>query len=271
MKKTSYILVILMIFLTLSACGGGGSAQTAAPTAKPEPLTDEEITQMYSDADSFKGRTVTIFGEVFGEVEQDKSGTYFQMWGDPANGERNTAVSYSGTDVSLSSGDYVKITGTVGGVSEGKNAFGATIKAVIITADSLELSNYIDAVSPTTKSVDINISQEQYGYKVTLDKIEFAKEETRVYLTVENGGSDNFSIYSFNTKIVQGGKQFEEQSNYEADYPEIQSDLVKGVTTEGIIAFPALELADMQLIIEGYSDNWQEDIEPYTFDVKISA
>jgi len=76
---------------------------------------------------------------------------------------------------------------------------------------------------------------------VTLQKVEFAEQETRVYLKVDNNGSDNFSVYSFNSKITQDGKQFGEQDNWEAEYPQIQTDLLVGNSTEGIIVFPTLE------------------------------
>lgn len=96
----------MLILLSLAACSG--------TTAEEKPtLTKDEITQMYSDPDSFKGRKVTLVGQLFGDPEKDSSGIYFQMYGDPANYDRNTIVGYKNTEISLAGDDYVKVIGTV--------------------------------------------------------------------------------------------------------------------------------------------------------------
>lgn len=103
-----------------------------------------------------------------------------------------------------------------------------------------------------------------------MQKVEFATTETRVYISITNSGSDDFTVYSFNAKIMQGSKQYEEQSNYQAGYQEIQSELMPGATTEGIIAFPAMEQSNFTHYIKGKSLNWSEKIEPFTFEVSVN-
>jgi hypothetical protein len=211
-----------------------------------------------------------LVGKLLGEPEKDDSGVYFQMYGDPANLERNTIVGYKNTDASFSGDDYVRVIGKVGGTFEGENMMGGKITAPKIVADSVEKISYVEAVSPTIKSVEINSTQNQLGYELTLKKVEFASKETRIYISIKNNGSSNFSAYSFNTKIRQGDKQYEEQTNYDADYQELQSDLMPRATTEGIITFPALEQASFTIYIDGSSDDWEETINPYTFEVVVS-
>ena len=117
-------------------------------------------------------------------------------------------------------------------------------------------------------TIDVNETQTQYGYSVTLQKIELAEKETRVYLKVDNQGADTFNVYSFNAKITQAGKQFEEQYNWNTEYPKIQSNLLIGNSTEGIITFPNLNDSVFTVIIDASSDNWEEDIKPYTFNIQ---
>ena len=112
-------------------------------------------------------------------------------------------------------------------------------------------------------------SQSQYGYTITVEKVEFAEIETRVYVKVDNGGKATFDLYSFNTVVTQNGKQYEIQDNWEADYPEIQSNLYPGVSTEGVIVYPPMEQQDFQIIFDAYSDDYHEEIEKYVFDVTI--
>lgn len=234
------------------------------------PLSESEIKELYTDPDRFAGRTVSLVGKVFAEPEKDQSGIYFQMFSDAEKNEGNTIVAYMDPNFEIENGDYVKLTGVVQGKYEGSNAYGGTIMAAQVVATELEKSSYTDVVAPALKTLTSdNTTLTQHGYTVSLTKIEFAEQETRLYVTVTNGGKDKFNLYSFNAKIVQDGKQYEEQKNYDADYPEVQTDLLPGTTTEGIIVFPKLEQKNLQVVLEAYSDDYHEDFEPYTFDISV--
>lgn len=273
MKKKFIVFAgIFALVLSLSACGGGEKATEKGEEKQVEepPLTDSEISSMYTNPAEYKGRKVELTGKVFSEPEYDGNDIYFQMWGDPENSERNTIVMYSGDNVELESEDYIKLSGYIQGTFEGENAFGGKITAPQIVAETLEISSYKDVMAPTISEIVLeNPTQEQFGYSVTIDKIELAEKETRVYITVNNSGSDKFSLYSFNSVILQGGKQFGEEANYFADYPEVQTDLNVGVSTEGVFCFPAISNEDFQIILEGFSDNFDEQLEPFTFDITV--
>lgn len=275
MKRMLCTLLSLVIAVGLTACGGEGTTDANGSEGTPEvqePLSSAEIKQMYTNPADFKGRTVELIGKVFSEPEYDTDGIYFQMWGDPKNSELNTVVGYLDPEFELVSGNYVKILGTVKDVFEGENMMGGKIIAPSILAESVVVMSYEEAVAPALYTVEpAEKTQDHMGYKVTVEKVELAASETRAYITVENGGSDKFNLYSFNAKIVQNGKQYEHEPNYEADYPDIQTDLMVGVATEGIICFPKIENASFQLILEGHSDNWKEDIAPYVFELTPTA
>lgn len=246
------------------------SSEKSEETEDTTPLSESEIKQMYTDPDKFMNRTVTLTGRVFTSPERDEDGIYFQMFYDTENHDLNTIVAYLDPDFELEEGDYVKLTGVVSGNFEGENAFGGTVTAPQIIATSLEKSSYTEVVSPALKTVTPKgTSSTQHGYTVSLTKVEFAKNETRLYFTVENGGKATFNLYSFDTKLIQNGKQYEEETNYDADYPEIQSDLLPGVTTEGIIVFPAIDQKNFQVVLDAFSDDFDEDFELYTFDVSV--
>jgi len=147
--------------------------------------------------------------------------------------------------------------------------FGSVVTAPSITAYECEVISYIDAASPALKSVLVDAIISQHGYGVRVQKIEFAKNETRIYVRIDNNGSDTFTLYSSYTKISQNGKQYSEQDNWDADYERIESDLMVGNYSEGIIAFPAIEQSDFTIVFEGHSDNWDEELEPFAFDVVV--
>ena len=269
MKKVLSILAAVAMVISLVACGNNSSGQGSSE--EQIPMSNDEIKQMYADVNEFKGRTIELTGKIFGSIDYDSDGVYFQMYADPANYEMNTVVAYGNPDAELSDGDYVKVIGKVSGEFEGENMLGAKITAPVITADSAEVLTYQDAVAPTLYTYIPNESTlTQKGYSVTVEKVELAEQETRVYIKVENNGAGKFNLYSFNSLIIQNGKQYEEETNYEADYPDVQTDLSVGVSTEGIFTFPAIENADFQIILEGSSDNWSEDFESFTYNISVS-
>ena len=187
---------------------------TSTPTITTEDyLSEDEIQYIYSDPKKYRGKHVMISGIVFGAPETDGEGIYFQMFQDAVNNENNTVIGYQG-DVSIKDGDYIIVDGIVKDVYEGENAFGGSVIAPAILADDIKISSYQDVVSPTEKTIDIKKSKEQYGYDISIEKVEISPIETRVYITVNNNGSSNFSAYSFNMKLVQGNKQYEEQSTF---------------------------------------------------------
>lgn len=246
------------------------SVPPASSTTIEPMLNESEIMAMYSSPDKFSGRSLELTGKVFGSIEYDEHGVAFQMWADPENNDLNTFILFPDTDFKIDEGEFVRITGTVDSAFQGQNAFGATITAPLILASQVEIVSYADAVDPTIKTITPEGStQTQYGYSVTVEKIELAEKETRVYLKIENNGSDKFSLYSFNSLLVQNGQQYEEQKNYNAGYPEIQTDLVTGVSTQGVICFPAVEPNGFQLRFEAHSENWNESLEPYVFDIAV--
>lgn len=241
------------------------SKTDAAP--KSDFLTDAEIKEMYSSPSKFKNRTVELIGKVFSTPEYDSDAVYFQMWADPENSELNTIVKYADAQIDLSDGDYIKMTGIIRGEYEGENAFGAQILAPQIEANALEIVSYQEAIAPPFLTVIPNTpTQTQHGYSATIEKVELAEKETRVYIKVENNGTAKFSLYSFNSFIIQNGKQFEEETNYAADYPKVQTDLNVGVSTEGIFCYPAIENGGFDVVLEGSSENYSEKLEPFSFD-----
>lgn len=232
------------------------------------PMKGDEIKSLYTTPKKFKNHYVEITGVVFADPEYDDDGLCVQMMADIKNHSNNTIVYINDKDFKVNQNDYLHIVGLVGDEFKGENAFGGDVTAPVITAKEYKVLDYKDALAPTIKTININQSKTQLGYTVTVQKIEFAEDETRAYIRVDNQGTDKFSVYSFNSMITQNGKQYEEQDNWDAEYPEIQTELLVGNSSEGIIVFPAIPDGTFNLIIEGSSDNWEEDLEPYTFNIE---
>ncbi|MBO5477041.1 MAG: hypothetical protein J6A15_04750 [Clostridia bacterium] len=233
-------------------------------------LSEIEINQMYSNPESFIGKNLKIYGKVF-NIESFQNGYAIQLYRDPINYNQNTIVYYySAVPTVLKENDYVMVDGYLFSNQKYENVMGTTMSAPTIIAYEIKKSSYVEVCSPTLKSVDVNQTQSQYGCDITVSKVEFAKDETRVYVTVTNNSGYQFNLYKYSTKIVQAGKQYEYEYNYNADYEDLQTDLLSGVTSSGIITFPAMSIEDFSLVLDGSSDNWDIRIQPYQFNVQVN-
>jgi hypothetical protein len=254
----------LVLVAAVAACGGsgtqakgdttkGGGATTVAPESG-EQFTRANWDVLNSDPEAHKGASVDVVGKIFLSPERDKDGTYFQMYVDPKNSEFNTVVASTDTGLKVSADDYVRVKGTVAGKLEGKNAFGGDVTAPVVKADSVEVVDALAAASPAIETLPPR-RQTKAGITITVEKVEFAEDETRAFLTVKNGSSAKFSFYGSSAKAVQGGRQYEPTFSM-AEYPELSSEIVPGAHTSGVILFPKMQPnAGLDLHLEGYSAN----------------
>lgn len=257
-------LAILTLATTGVACGGGASNQAKNDTTKeatpPPAESSENFTRanwdlLNGDPDSYKGASVDIVGKVFQPPESDEGVMYIQMYADPKNLEWNTIVTYEDSGLRLREDDFVHVRGTAAGKVEGENAFGATLTVPLVTADSIRVVDSTAAASPALRTLSRK-QVTQAGVTITVQKVEFAEDETRVFLAVKNGSSAQFSIYSSSGKAVQGGRQYESTFSWD-DYPELSSEIVPGAFTSGVIVFPKMRPSGgLDVYLEGSSENY---------------
>lgn len=263
MKKILSTLTCIMLAFSLAGCGDSGGA----PKEKVF-IEKEQISDLYSSPKDFKGKYVELTGQVFTDPDTKDDMVALQMWQDPKNSEHNTIIVAS-KDIAgdIKSQDYIKVTGYVEDEFKGENMMGGEIIAPQIVAEKIEKSSYQDVMSPTNKTIDVNKTIDKNGVKVTLSKIELADNETRAYLSIDNQSGESYSFYSFNSRIIQGTKQFKEEANYESGYDEIESDIPSGVKEDGIICFKAIENNNFKFICEGQSENYELDGDTFTFEI----
>lgn len=235
-----------------------------------EYIPTSEYQALFTDASGYEGKDIQIAGKMFRSMEQDDEYKYFQMFYNLNGEDKNIIVACPLSSPDFVENDYVLVTGKVNGTVLGQNAFGGDVRALSITAEIAEKTDYANAVNPSIKTVEVNLPLDQYGYVITINKVEFAESETRLYVTMTNNGLSTFYCYSSSAKIVQGNTQYETQYNYDADYQEPQSDLLPGTETSGIITFPPLDPnSSISVYFDGSSDNYDENLNTYQFDIGI--
>lgn len=274
MKKFAAVFLAIGMCLAMVACGNSTPESSSSGNNSPNEkvyLEESEVTSMHANPKSFEGKYVKLSGRVFGPVEQNSGSIAFQMWCDPVGYDLDVAVIYNNNDVSIKENDYVIIDGMILGEMSGQNAFGGTITSPMIAADTLVLSSYAEVVSPTQKTITPeNATIDQHGCVVTIEKIELAENETRVYIKATNNSSEKMSVYTFNMKLVQGNKQYEESYQFGADYPELPSSILPGIEADGVVVFDPISPDEaIKVYVEAGNDNYRLDFEDYVFEIPV--
>lgn len=279
MKKITLAICVIFALVLLGACSDTTKSSSNASKKSEEVKTKgklkaEDYVKLYSDPKKYKGYEVELTGKVFTEPEKDDKGTYIQIWGDPENSEKNTLVAIKDPKLNVKTDDYVKVKGVVQDEYNGENALGGKINTPMILADSIEVVDYITAVAPTIKEIQVNKEINQNGIVITLQKVEIAKNQSRFYVKVKNNTNSNASFYSNSAKIIVGNKQLEEvyMDPKTTGLQEIQSDILPGIETEGVISYPAIDSQEksFKLSAEASSDNYELNFNPYVFEVSIN-
>jgi hypothetical protein len=121
--------------------------------------------------------------------------------------------------------------------------------------NSLRVVDATAAASPAIRTLSRR-QIAQAGITITVQKVEFAEDETRVFVAVKNGSSAEFSLYSSSGKAVEGGRQYESTFS-STEYPELSSDLVPGAFTSGVIVFPKMRpKGGLDVYLEGSSEDY---------------
>lgn len=272
-KKLMLLLLAGCCILPITSCGSEEAQESTVVKEEKTYLTETEISSLFSDPEAYKGKYVKLDGQIFTSPEQDEDGVALQVWHDPQNASNNFIVYVNGNDTTFNQNDYISVDGEILGEFSGENMLGGTVTAPMIQADTIEVKSYMDAVVPTITEISPeNAVSEQHGISLKVDKVEFAEEETRVYLTESNGSDDKFSMSTYSIKIVQNGKQIEQDTSsmsaYEGNYAELSSEILPNSSSSGVLVFPPMDSStSFQIFAEGYSDDYETEFEPFTIDI----
>jgi hypothetical protein len=171
----------------------------------------------------------------------------------------------------LKDDDYIIVTGELLGKFNGENAFGAKLEIPAVEAATIEKVTRNDVVAPTTAAIEINQSDIQNKFTVTLEKMELAKNETRFLIKLKNDGNEKVTFYDFDSKLTQGSKQYEPDSSLDSDQ-ELPNDILPGIEAEGYVVFPAIDQSQKQMTLfldEPSSDDYDLDWKEVKFDVTL--
>lgn len=269
------VLVFIVLLILLVACSDSDSSGSSINSEVKEKgvLKKEDYDKIYTDPEKYKGYKVKLTGQVFSEPEKDDEGVYFQMFGDPENSEKNTMVASKDTSLKLKGDQYVEVEGIIVDEFEGENAFGGEVTAAAVKASKVKVIDFITATSPTQKTIDVGKTIDQQGLVVQVQKVELAKNQTRVFVKITNNSKMDASFYSSESKLIVNNKQLETEylDSEESGLQEVQSEMLPNIENEGVLIYPALpnDTKQVKLSIDASTEDYDVEFQPYTFDVTL--
>lgn len=252
--------------VVLTGCGGSESASSGGGGGGEPPITRADWDQVVAQPDGFEGRAAKgITGKVF-VLERDAEALALQMYTDDDYGDGNTLVAVLESNADgVQEDDFVRVNGTVGPEFTGENAFGASLTAPTIKADSVEVITPLEAAPAPVATTQVRRSQTQSGVTVSLRKVERLERGGRISLTVRNRSGSEISVYDSNAKFIQGGKQQDPESSFSIELPSLEGDIQSGVTDDAVLLFERMRPGPARLVLEWYSSDYTSSTSPFEF------
>lgn len=271
-KLIAFLGVAAMLMGTLTGCGGEEKPK------EPEEivyLEEADIKGLFTNPDEYKGKYVKLSAQLYDAPQKDGDTIAIQAWHDIANVDQNF-IAYTDSAEGIENQDYVFVDGKIDGSFKGENAFGGEVACPLIVDAKVTKGSYMEIVTPTIAEISPAVSQDQNGIVVTVDKVEYAEDETRLYVTINNGTDYNYTCGVYSAKLIVNGKQMDinnmSQTLYNTpELTELSYDVMAGTSSSGTIIFPAIEQnTPFQFVLpDSYSDNYELMFTNYMIDVPV--
>ena len=235
----------------LAACGPGGDEleATVTPLTAQPPLTNSDWMLSHPNAAEIVGREVELRGWVFEVVNPPEGGdTAFLVWVDFDNDDLPTAFVIQGAPPELEADAFVVVRGVVEGAEPHTYPDGreALIPRVRVTA--LTITDRL-GIRPAVWVVDVGQTLTQVDIRVTLERMEFAAEETRLLFAVDNRSDETISAIGTGVRMQRGEVEFRAVFPIGHGVPPPRGQVEAGAVERGWFQFPPLDRSGPPLII----------------------
>lgn len=226
-------------------------------------LTNKNWVLVQSDPDKYKSDAVDIVGKIFEDPQYSNPATAYQVYLDPTNYAEPVIVGVRGTP-KFKNGDYVHIKGILKGSFTGQNALGGTVVDPVILGTSVTAVSAMDVLVPTLAVSGPSKYLAQNKLTLRVDKVEYAAQETRVYIRAINQSGTNVSFSNFEATLVQGTHQLAQKDDFQMNYPTFPSPMASGVVATEILTFGPANLKGGPLTFrlsassDDYTMNWND-------------
>lgn len=270
-RKIVTLMLVAMMAINVTACGGSNSESSKkTETASKEKEYVDDITAVASNPDSYNGKYIKFTG-IVSTVDSNDDIYGCQVYVDmDYNNSVLVEIPKSIMPETPKTDDLINFDAKIEKAKDGQTVMGVDSTWAYLVADSAEKTTYLESFGKADATWEFTDKvAEQNGISISVTKVEFAKDETRFYVTATNNSADKMNIWSSSSKVLQNGQQYEQIYTYNSfeEYPELSSELLPGASSSGILCFDKLVPAALQLYVEGSSDNYELEFSPFIFDL----
>ncbi len=231
-------------------------------------FTNENIHLLYSDPRLYMGLPVNLVARVDKIVQINENNTRFSVIvrSNRQSLTRNLIISYNQPHFALQFTSYIKITGSVQNVMKTPE----NEQTPVVIADKVEpIEDPWSILAPAQYTIYPNKTVYQDDRVVQLEKVEFAEQETRLYVRSKNTGKTDDLVVLANPVGRQGSREYAElKNNYGWDFPSAIL-LQPNQESRGVFFLEPMDRRkNSAVFILGSSNDILMGQEPYVFEVK---
>ena len=228
----------MALALLPTACGGSGkaSAPSGPPPGAGKQLSNADWPQVVDNPDAYRGATVDLVGRV-STVQKSRDGQFrgIHVYADATNSQLETTI-ITRASLPLLPDDYVRARGVLEGTLQSGSTAGIELRGPVVIASLLRPATFVDAASPARQRLR---AKPYTVYNVTLTpyRIDFAADETRVFLRIKNATDYTIHYNATQSYLLNDGIRIRPHPH--RSYPQMPADLFPGSTATGVTTFRA--------------------------------
>ena len=232
--------MLLAIGVLFAACGAEPAAEVTGPPPAALPvLSNADWPSVYGRPAEIQGRRVDLRARVYLDPEPGEGGHVFFAWVDFDNDQVSTAFLVPSPPQALARDAFVWVTGVVEGATTRRDSSGQEVVQPLVRVGRLLVTDRL-GIRPALKVLPVGQTLEQHGVHVTLDRIEFAAEETRLHFAIENRSEETVSAFATGLVVERGGIEYAAIIAAGSGVPPPCGRVEPGTTERGGFQFPPL-------------------------------
>ncbi len=223
-------------------------------------VTNKYFPQVAEEPERYTDSNVKLSGQIKTIQIYEKSVSHIFKVGGIDNSNRDSFVFYTDRNhKSFSEDDCLVIEGNIRGTTSlSTDKFLTSWEVPYIWLDDYTEIDCLEALYPTIAESTISQTQHMGGAKVTIEKVQWSDDHTRILLTVDNTSQDNeITIYQHNSVLIQDRTQFgSEGVCCSIDY--LDSSIQHGLVSKGWWVFESTdpESFEIRIAVREYSKTY---------------
>ncbi|PKM82662.1 MAG: hypothetical protein CVU89_03955 [Firmicutes bacterium HGW-Firmicutes-14] len=268
---TTVTIVSLVVFigiLGLQVYRDSRELAREAVLTKQYGFTNENLQLLYENPRLYMGLPINVVGRIDKVIQVNQNNTQFSVSVKISgqSGNESLIISYNQPHFSLQFASYVKITGSIQHISR----IQSNKETPVVIADKVEaIEDPWSILAPSQYTIYPDKTAQQNGKVVHLEKVEFAEQETRLYVRVRNEADTSEVLVLSNPVGFQEGTEYHEtKNNYGWDFPAI-IQLQPQQEARGVMFLEPMDRhRNAVTFVLGSTNDILMGQKPYVFDVK---